>query len=163
MGRTQDFFILHRCSAAGPRIASSSANRAQPAAYLDAKAWRAVFALVAVIRPAGRPLRTDDAPGLLGNACRDRRHRRTAGAAAGEAAGTCARPGGEGGGCREIVNWRVQLRDQAEITILSPNPRLRVDLLDETGAFLDAKPYLSAAYGERSPLMHEVRADGVDL
>ena len=41
--------------------------------------------------------------------------------------------------------------------------RLRVDLLDETGAFLDAKPYLSAAYGERSPLMYEVRADGVDL
>ncbi|HEX4159719.1 MAG TPA: nucleotidyltransferase domain-containing protein [Rhizomicrobium sp.] len=41
--------------------------------------------------------------------------------------------------------------------------RLRVDLLDETGAFLDAKPYLSTAYAERSPLMHEVRADGVDL
>ena len=41
--------------------------------------------------------------------------------------------------------------------------RLRVDLLDETGFFLDAKPYLSAAYAERSPLMHEVRADGIDL
>src|SRR5580692_5101382 len=41
--------------------------------------------------------------------------------------------------------------------------RLRVDLLDETGVFLDAKPYLSAAYAERSPLMHEVRADGAEL
>jgi len=41
--------------------------------------------------------------------------------------------------------------------------RLRVSLLDETGAFLDAKPYLSAAYSERSPLMHEVREDGVEL
>ena len=41
--------------------------------------------------------------------------------------------------------------------------RLRVDMLDETGAFLDAKPYLSAAYEDRSPLMHEVRAHGIDL
>ena len=41
--------------------------------------------------------------------------------------------------------------------------RLRVRLLDETGAFLDAKPNLSAAYTERSPLMHEVREDGVEV
>ncbi|PWB79955.1 MAG: hypothetical protein C3F11_19350 [Methylocystaceae bacterium] len=39
---------------------------------------------------------------------------------------------------------------------------LRVRFLDETGAFFDAKPYAAAAYGERSPLMHEVRR-GVDL
>jgi predicted nucleotidyltransferase len=41
--------------------------------------------------------------------------------------------------------------------------RLRVALLDETGAFVDAKPYLSETYGERSPLMHEVREDGIEL
>jgi uncharacterized protein len=41
--------------------------------------------------------------------------------------------------------------------------RLRVALLDETGAFLDAKPYLVTACSERSPLMHEVRQDGIEL
>ena len=40
---------------------------------------------------------------------------------------------------------------------------LRVDLLDETGVFLDAKPYAAAAYSEQSPLMHEIRRDGLDL
>lgn len=40
---------------------------------------------------------------------------------------------------------------------------LRVDLIDETGAFFDAKPYAAAAYAERSPLMHEIRHDGLDL
>lgn len=40
---------------------------------------------------------------------------------------------------------------------------LRVDLLDETGVFLDAKPYTAAAYSEQSPLMHEIRRDGLDL
>lgn len=41
--------------------------------------------------------------------------------------------------------------------------KLRVDLLDETGAFFDAKPYSAAAYRERSPLMHEIRQHGRDL
>jgi len=41
--------------------------------------------------------------------------------------------------------------------------KLRVDFLDETGAFFDAKPYLASAYGERSPIMHEIRRDGLDL
>ncbi len=40
---------------------------------------------------------------------------------------------------------------------------LRVRFLDETGAFFDAMPYPSAAYGERTPLMHEIRKDGVAL
>jgi predicted nucleotidyltransferase len=40
---------------------------------------------------------------------------------------------------------------------------LRVSFLDETGAFFDAKPYPAAAYRERTPLMHEIREEGLDL
>ncbi len=40
---------------------------------------------------------------------------------------------------------------------------LRVKFLDETGAFFDAKPYPATAYRERSPLMHEIRREGLDL
>jgi len=40
---------------------------------------------------------------------------------------------------------------------------LRVAVLDETGAFFDAKPYLAEAYNERTPLMHEIREEGIDL
>lgn len=39
----------------------------------------------------------------------------------------------------------------------------RVRFFDETGAFLDAKPYLATAYFERSPLMSEIRQEGIDL
>ena len=37
---------------------------------------------------------------------------------------------------------------------------LRVDFLDRTGAFFDAKPYSIAAYSSRTPLMHDIRAHG---
>ena len=40
---------------------------------------------------------------------------------------------------------------------------LRVKLIDDTGAFFDVLPYPAAAYAERSPLMREIRLDGVDL
>jgi uncharacterized protein len=40
---------------------------------------------------------------------------------------------------------------------------LRSEILGETGAFIDAKPYPARAYRERSTLMGEVRADGLDL
>lgn len=40
---------------------------------------------------------------------------------------------------------------------------LRVDFFDATGAFIDAKPYPTAAYRDRTPLMHEIRRDGLDL
>jgi len=40
---------------------------------------------------------------------------------------------------------------------------LRVSFIDETGAFFDVKPYLAAAYGERTPLMREIREEGLDL
>ena len=41
--------------------------------------------------------------------------------------------------------------------------RLRVTFFDEAGAFFDAKPYLATAYNDHSPLMHEVRQEGIDL
>jgi|SRR5208337_2372200 len=41
--------------------------------------------------------------------------------------------------------------------------KLRVDLLDETDAFLDEKPYPAEAYRDRSPLMHEIRRHGLEL
>ena len=40
---------------------------------------------------------------------------------------------------------------------------LRVRFLGETGVFFDAKAYPRMAYLERSPLMHEIRRDGIDL
>jgi len=36
-------------------------------------------------------------------------------------------------------------------------------ILDETGEFIHAMPYRAGSYDERMPLMHEVRADGIDL
>jgi uncharacterized protein len=40
---------------------------------------------------------------------------------------------------------------------------VRCGILNETGAFVDAKPYPAGAYRNRSALMAEVRADGLDL
>jgi predicted nucleotidyltransferase len=40
---------------------------------------------------------------------------------------------------------------------------LRVMFLDQTGAFFDAKPYLATAYRDGTPLMYEIRRDGLDL
>lgn len=40
---------------------------------------------------------------------------------------------------------------------------LRVDFLDEEGAFFDAKPYAASDYLDRSPIMHQIRQDGLEL
>ena len=40
---------------------------------------------------------------------------------------------------------------------------LRVKLIDDTGAFFDVLPFPASAYSERSPLMREIRLDGLDL
>jgi uncharacterized protein len=40
---------------------------------------------------------------------------------------------------------------------------LRVTFLDETGVFFDAKPYPIEAWRDRTPLMHEIRRDGLEL
>ena len=37
------------------------------------------------------------------------------------------------------------------------------DVLYDLGAVVHAMPYQAGAYNERSPLMHEIRADGIDL
>ena len=40
---------------------------------------------------------------------------------------------------------------------------LATDILTETGAFIHAMPYPAGAYRERTPLMHEIRREGLDL
>ena len=40
---------------------------------------------------------------------------------------------------------------------------LRVRFLDVTGAFIDAKPYPAHAYLDATPLMHEIRREGLEL
>ncbi|MSO99719.1 MAG: nucleotidyltransferase domain-containing protein [Acetobacteraceae bacterium] len=40
---------------------------------------------------------------------------------------------------------------------------LRVDFLDDTGAFFDTKPFLSTDYQERTPLMREIRREGQEV
>ena len=40
---------------------------------------------------------------------------------------------------------------------------LRVDFLDETDAFFDTHAWPLDAWHERTPLMHEIRRDGVDI
>lgn len=40
---------------------------------------------------------------------------------------------------------------------------LSTDILDETGAVINALPFNAGAYRERTPLMHEIRQDGRDL
>jgi predicted nucleotidyltransferase len=38
-----------------------------------------------------------------------------------------------------------------------------LQIFDETGALIHALPYRAGAYRERTPLMHEVRREGIDL
>jgi hypothetical protein len=40
---------------------------------------------------------------------------------------------------------------------------LATDILYEVGGVVHAMPYRAGSYNERTPLMHEVRADGIDL
>jgi uncharacterized protein len=40
---------------------------------------------------------------------------------------------------------------------------LGTEILVETGQFVQALPFHAGAYDERTPLMHELRKDGVDL
>ena len=41
--------------------------------------------------------------------------------------------------------------------------RLGSDILFDTGEFIHAMPYRAGSYQDHTPLMHEVRADGIDL
>jgi predicted nucleotidyltransferase len=40
---------------------------------------------------------------------------------------------------------------------------LRTEFLADTGEFFDSKPYAAKAYEDRTPLMREIRRDGIAL
>jgi uncharacterized protein len=40
---------------------------------------------------------------------------------------------------------------------------LRTHLLAETGAFLEARPFRAGSYHDHTPLMDQIRKDGIDL
>jgi uncharacterized protein len=40
---------------------------------------------------------------------------------------------------------------------------LRVDFFDDGDAFFDAKPYAASAWDARTPLMREIRRDGLEI
>ena len=40
---------------------------------------------------------------------------------------------------------------------------IATDILYDSGKFIHATPYRAGAYNDRTPLMHEIREDGVDL
>ena len=40
---------------------------------------------------------------------------------------------------------------------------IEIDMLDELGAIVHAMPYAAGSWRDRSPLMHEIRKDGLDL
>ncbi len=40
---------------------------------------------------------------------------------------------------------------------------LRVQFLDDTGVFFDTKAFPVTAYRDRTPIMHEIRLDGLDI
>jgi len=40
---------------------------------------------------------------------------------------------------------------------------LSTDIIGETGEFVHAMPYPAGAYNERTPLMREIRLEGIDL
>ena len=55
---------------------------------------------------------------------------------------------------RDFVDrWR-------EMDILVP---LVTDIIDEAGAVIHPLPYPAGAWRDRTPLMHEIRRDGIDL
>lgn len=40
---------------------------------------------------------------------------------------------------------------------------IETDIIEKTGSVIHAMPYLAGAYQERTPLMHEIRREGLDL
>ncbi len=41
--------------------------------------------------------------------------------------------------------------------------QLRLEFMDEANVFFDTKPFAAEVYVQRTPLMHEIRKDGLDL
>jgi len=40
---------------------------------------------------------------------------------------------------------------------------IQVQMMDETGVFIDVMPFAAGSWAERTPLMHEIRREGLDL
>ncbi len=40
---------------------------------------------------------------------------------------------------------------------------IETDILGDTGAFIHSMPYPAGSYRRRTPLMHEIRRDGIDI
>lgn len=40
---------------------------------------------------------------------------------------------------------------------------IRSDILADTGAFIEARPFKAGSWRERTPLMHEIRREGIDI
>lgn len=58
----------------------------------------------------------------------------------------------------------VFLKDPGELwDELGDLSHITTAILNDTGAVISAKPFRAGAYEERSPLMHEIRHDGLDL
>jgi predicted nucleotidyltransferase len=75
--------------------------------------------------------------------------------------GSRARGDAEDDSDYDVAVFLKSLDDRwAELDRLSD---LRVRLLEETGAFFDARPYPATAYDEGSPLTREIRREGLDL
>lgn len=41
--------------------------------------------------------------------------------------------------------------------------RIEEDILDETGVVINALPFMAGSYTERTPLMHEIRQEGIEV
>ena len=73
---------------------------------------------------------------------------------------------------RACATRRTRISDYDVAVFLKPLPDrwkeldrlagLRDDFLVDTGAFFDAKPYPATAWQERTPLMREIRRDGLE-
>ena len=58
----------------------------------------------------------------------------------------------------------VFLRDMADrFAEMNRLADVATDILYSEGEFIHSMPYRADAYNERTPLMHEIRADGIDL
>lgn len=75
--------------------------------------------------------------------------------------GSRARDEGGAGSDYDIAVFLKELPDRWKV--LRRLVDLRVELLDETGALIDAKPYPISAWRDQTPLMHEIRRDGLEL
>jgi uncharacterized protein len=75
--------------------------------------------------------------------------------------GSRARGDGRADSDYDIAVFLKNLSDRgAELDRLAD---LGTAILEQTGEFVHAMPYRAGSYNDRTPLMHEIRSDGVDL